>query len=122
MAQTHAVVVADPTGTIRHWSPGAHELFGYAPEEAIGRSLDLIVPPEFREKHWAGLRQATATGQMKLDGATTNVPVLCRDGAIRPFPGRFLFLQGARGDVLGYAALFSERAGAEEAFGPVLPL
>jgi PAS domain S-box-containing protein len=122
MARTHAVVMADPEGIVRHWSPGARTLFGYEPEEAVGRTLDVIVPPEFREKHWAGLRQAAATGQMKLDGATSSVPVLCRDGQVRAFPGRFLFLQGARGDVIGFAALFSERAGGEEPFGPILPL
>jgi PAS domain S-box-containing protein len=122
MAQAHAVVMTDPNGIIRHWSTGAQQLFGHTPAEAIGRSLDLIVPPEFREKHWAGLHHAAATGEMKLDRAATNVPVLCSDGTTRPFPGRFVFLQGARGDVVGFAGLFSERAGEEEAFGPVLPL
>ena len=122
MTRTHAAVMADPEGIIRHWSSGAERLFGYAPEEAIGRSLDLIVPPDFRERHWRGLRHAAATGAMKLDRAATNVPVLCKDGTTRPFPGRFLFLQGPRGDVAGFAAVFSERAGAEEPFGPILPL
>ena len=122
MTRTHAVVMADPDGIIRHWNDGARQLFGYAPEEAIGSSLDLIVPPEFRNQHWAGLRKAASTGEMKLDRAASNVPVLCKDGATRPFPGRFLFLQGARGDVAGFAAVFSERAGSEEAFGAILPL
>ena len=80
------------------------------------------MPPEFRERHWSGFRDAVATGVCKLDRATTNVPVLCKDGTIQPFPGRFVFLQGARSDVVGVAALFSERAGSEEPFGPIVPL
>ena len=105
MADTHAVVVADPDGVIRYWSAGAEQLFGYSAGEVVGESLDLIVPPEFRERHWSGFRDAVATGVCKLDRATTNVPVLCKDGTIQPFPGRFVFLQGARSDVVGVAAL-----------------
>ncbi|MGW0082865.1 SpoIIE family protein phosphatase [Streptomyces sp. NPDC003393] len=38
-----AIVVADPTGRVTHWSAGAPDLWGYAPEEAIGRPLaDLV--------------------------------------------------------------------------------
>jgi PAS domain-containing protein len=53
MARTHAAVVADPEGVIRYWSEDARLLFGYEAEEAIGQSLDLIVPPAFRRR---GLR------------------------------------------------------------------
>jgi PAS domain S-box-containing protein len=114
--------MADPSGIILHWNREAQQLFGYTPAQAVGHSLDLIVPPEFRAQHWAGLRKAAASGEMKLDRAASNVPVLCSDGSTRPFPGRFVFLQGPRGDVVGFAALFSERVGSEEAFGPILPL
>jgi hypothetical protein len=86
------------------------------------RSLDLIVPPEFRERHWAGFRSAVATGICKLDRATTNVPVRCKNGTTQPFPGRFVFLQSARGEVVGVVALYSERAGEEAPFGPIVPL
>jgi PAS domain S-box-containing protein len=122
MAGVHAIVMADPEGVIQHWDAGAEALFGYSPAEAIGQSLDLIVPPELRDRHWAGFRNAVSTGTCKLDRATTNVPVRCKDGTIRPFPGRFVFLQGARNDVVGVAALYSERAGSEAPFGKIVPL
>jgi PAS domain S-box-containing protein len=107
MARAQAVVVADAEGVIRHWNDDARRLFGHEAGEALGRSLDLIVPPDLRERHWAGLRRAAASGEMKRDRTATNVPVL---------------LQGPRGEVAGFAAVFSERAGGEEAFGPILPL
>jgi PAS domain S-box-containing protein len=122
MAATHALVLADPDGHITHWDAGAECFFGYSPDEAISQSLDLIVPPEFRERHWAGFHKAVATGICNLDRATTNVPVRCKDGTTLPFPGRFVFLQGPRGEVLGVAALYSERAGSESPFGPIVPL
>jgi PAS domain S-box-containing protein len=122
MSRIHAVVMADPDGRITHWNPGAEPLFGYAPAEALGQSLDLIVPPEFRERHWEGFRQAVATRSCKLDGQAVSIPVRCKDGGVQPFPGRFVFLRGARDDVVGFAALYSERTGAEQPFGPVLPL
>ena len=81
MAGTYAIVLADFNGLIQHWSSGAEELLGYSSEEALGQSLDLIVPPEFRERHWAGFRNAVATKTCKLDRGTTNVPVRCKDGA-----------------------------------------
>jgi PAS domain S-box-containing protein len=49
-----AIVVADTDGVIVHWNAGAERLFGHSPEDAVGQSLDLIVPDEFRDRHWAG--------------------------------------------------------------------
>jgi PAS domain S-box-containing protein len=122
VAGTHAVVMASPHGHIQHWDAGAEQLFGYSAVEALGQSLDLIVPAEFRERHWAGLRNAAATGVCKLDRAATNIPVRCKGGTIRAFPVRFVFLQGARNEVVGFAALYSQPAGSEVPFGPIVSL
>jgi PAS domain S-box-containing protein len=119
----HAIVVADPQGVIRHFSPDAEALFGHAAADAVGKSLDVIVPPGgLRTRHWAALQRATETSEMRLDRAATNVPVLCKDGSVRAFPGRFHVLQGPRGEVAGYVGVFGERAGNEEAFTDVVPL
>ena len=42
----HAVVIADRSGAVRFWSPGAEALFGYPAREPVGQSLDLIVPAD----------------------------------------------------------------------------
>ncbi|HLR94180.1 MAG TPA: PAS domain S-box protein [Jiangellaceae bacterium] len=47
----HAVVVADTTGTITRWNAAAEELFGYDADDALGHSLDLIVPEHLRMAH-----------------------------------------------------------------------
>ena len=117
-----ALVRSDLRGFIVEWDDGAEAFFGYTREEAMGQSLDLIVPEEYRDRHWTGFNNAITSGICRMDRATTNVPVLCKDGEIRPFPGRFVFLQDARDSVVGVIGLYARRAGSEEAFGPIVPL
>lgn len=117
-----ALVRSDLEGLIVEWDAGAEEFFGYSREEAVGESLDLIVPEEFRERHWVGFRNAIASGICRMDRATSNVPVRCKDGRVRPFPGRFVFLQDARDSVVGVIGLYAKRQGSEEPFGQIVPL
>ena len=49
-----AVVYADAEGLIRFWNKGAERIFGFAAAEALGRSLDIIIPERLRGCHWAG--------------------------------------------------------------------
>jgi PAS domain S-box-containing protein len=114
------LVIADTAGLIQHWSEGAERLFGYSAAEAEGQSLDLIVPEAYRERHWNGFREAMRTGTCKMDRAATNLPVRCRDGEVRAFPARFVFLQDARNRVVGAMGIYSARAGSEQPFGPVI--
>lgn len=116
-----AVVMADTTGTITAWSAGAERLFGHTAADAVGSSLDLIVPPELRDAHWTGFRRAMATAVCALDRAATNLPVLHADGDVRLFPGRFVFLTDARDAPVGAVAVYADPAGGEEAWGAVLP-
>jgi PAS domain S-box-containing protein len=107
--KTHAMVIADSTGTIHVWSPGAEKLFGYAASEAVGQSLDLIVPASYRERHWKGFHKAIASGTSKLDGAASDLPVTCKDGTVVSFPARFIFLRDGRDRAVGAMALFAPR-------------
>lgn len=76
-----AVVVADPEGAIRLWNPAAEHLFGYSADEALGRSLDLIIPERFRERHWAGYREVMRTGVTRYGRDVLRVPAVRKDGA-----------------------------------------
>ncbi|MCI0486033.1 MAG: PAS domain-containing protein [Blastocatellia bacterium] len=104
--EEHAIVVADKKGNIHLWSPGAQALFGYTQEEAIGRSLDLIVPEPYREQHWAGFNQVMSTGISKLDGEGFDAPVHCKDGEIEVFLSRFSLLRDARNHPVGAMMIF----------------
>lgn len=63
-----AVIFADRGGIIRLWNRGAEIVFGYAAAEALGQSLDLIVPERFRNAHNEGFRRAIETGHTRADG------------------------------------------------------
>ena len=66
-----AIIFADRSGTIRRWNRAASALFGFAPDEALGQSLDLIVPEDLRAAHWRGFDAAMKSGALKLDGHPT---------------------------------------------------
>ena len=61
-----AIVVADRAGLILVWNRAAASLFGFSATEAIGRSLDIIIPERFRAAHWEGFHRAVASGRTRL--------------------------------------------------------
>ena len=76
-----AIVYADAEGVIRVWNRGATRIFGFAEAEALGRSLDLIVPENLRERHWQGYRATMRTGQSRYgNGQILSVPAVRKDG------------------------------------------
>jgi PAS domain S-box-containing protein len=75
-----AVVIADSNGVITFWNDAATRIFGWSSAEAVGRSLDLIIPERLRERHWAGYRQTMASGHTSYGDRLLEVPALHRDG------------------------------------------
>jgi PAS domain S-box-containing protein len=75
-----AVVIADAEGTITFWNDAATRLFGWTPDEAIGQTLDLIIPERLRGRHWAGYRHVMSTGQTGYGTRLLEVPALHRGG------------------------------------------
>ena len=81
-ARADAIVAADSDGVIRFWNPGAERIFGYTQDEALGRSLDLIIPERLRQRHWEGYRKVMQTGQSRYgESDVLAVPALRKDGA-----------------------------------------
>lgn len=91
-----AVVFADLEGIIRSWNRGAEAVFGFAADDAIGQSVDIIVPEKMRRAHWEGYNKAIALGDtysgrgarltraLHLTGQTLYVDMsfaMVRDGA-----------------------------------------
>ena len=75
-----AVLIADPAGRIMFWNAGAERLFGWSAGEAIGQSLDLIIPERLRARHWDGWNQTVRTGVTKYGDTLLEVPAQGRDG------------------------------------------
>ncbi|POB10524.1 PAS domain S-box protein [Sulfobacillus sp. hq2] len=80
-AMADAVIFTDGQGTIRVWNGGAQHIFGFSAEEAVGASLDLIIPEKLRARHWEGFDHMVQTGERRYpDGAVLAVPAMRKDG------------------------------------------
>jgi PAS domain S-box-containing protein len=76
-----AIVASDKDGMIQFWNPGAERIFGYTSVDAIGKSLDIIIPERLRARHWQGYRQVMATGESRYgQGDVLAVPGIRKDG------------------------------------------
>ena len=75
-----AIVASDAAGKIVLWNPGAERMFGYAEAEALGQSLDLIVPERLRARHWEGYDKSMATGTTRYGNDLLRVPAVHKDG------------------------------------------
>ena len=76
-----AIVYADAEGVIRLWNRGATRIFGFTETEALGCSLDIIIPEGLRERHWQGYRATMRTGQSRYgDGHILSVPAVRKEG------------------------------------------
>ena len=78
-AMGDAVIGAARDGTILLWNPAAERMFGFTAQEALGRSLDLIIPERFRTRHWEGYREVMRTGRTRYGADVLRVPALHKD-------------------------------------------
>lgn len=92
-----AIIAADADGRIIFWNPAAERIFGFSAAEALGQSLDLIIPERFRARHWPGYRQVMASGQTRYQSEVLRVPALHRDGSARSIAFTVTLLDAADG-------------------------
>ena len=104
-----AIVYSDAEGIIRFWNRGAERVFGFTPAEALGRSLDIIIPERLRARHWEGYRQTMATGRSRYGaGDVLAVPGLRKDGTQISLEFTIVPVRGADGRMEGIAALLRD--------------
>ena len=78
-----AVIASDPSGTINLWNPAATRMFGHTEVEALGKSLDIIIPQRQQQRHWDGYHKTMATGKTKYGNDVLRVPAVHKDGSAR---------------------------------------
>jgi PAS domain S-box-containing protein len=103
-----AIIFADREGIIRLWNAGAETLFGYRAAEALGHSLDLIIPERLRARHWEGYRRVIATGVTHYDRRLLAVPALRKDGTQISLEFTVMVVQEPSGEVHGIAAVLRD--------------
>jgi PAS domain S-box-containing protein len=103
-----AVIVADADGVIRFWNAAATVVFGFAQPEAVGRTLDLIVPEAQRARHWAGYQQVMRTGETRYGRELLAVPAMRKDGVRISVEFHVVLLRDDAGRLAGIAAFLRD--------------
>ena len=99
-----SLIHADRDGVIRGWNAASEALFGYTAAEAIGQSLDLIIPEHLRKSHWAGYDRSLASGTTKYAGQVLLTRATHKDGRKLYVEFSFAMLKDAEGRVTGALA------------------
>ncbi|MCL6622450.1 MAG: PAS domain S-box protein [Syntrophobacterales bacterium] len=103
-----AIILADSEGIIRLWNRGAEEMFGYREAEALGQSLNLIIPPDLQSRHWQGYRRVMESGATRYGSQLLAVPGRHRDGRTLSLEFTVTLVQDGHGRTMGAAAIIRE--------------
>lgn len=103
-----AIIFSDRDGIIRLWNSGAEAMFGYRAEEALGQTLDLIVPERQRSRHWEGYTKVMGTGVTRYGRELLAVPALTKDGKRISIEFSIALLRAPSGELLGATAILQD--------------
>jgi PAS domain S-box-containing protein len=103
-----AVVVTDTAGAITMWNPAAERLFGYPESEALGRSLDLIIPERLRARHWEGYHKTMQTGHTRYGTDVLRVPAVDKGGRALSIAFTVALLRAEDGRPVAIAAVIRD--------------
>lgn len=106
---SEAIIATDRDGLITFWNPGAERIFGHPAAEALGQSLDIIIPERLRAAHWKGFSDVIRTGESRYGtGEVLSVPGIRRDGERISLDFTIVILNGADGSIVGMAAILRD--------------
>lgn len=100
-----AIVYANREGVIERWNPAAAAMFGFSAGEALGKSLDLIIPERLRAAHWRGFEAAMKHGTLRLNGRPTLTRGNHKSGRKLYIEMSFALVHDAAGGELGSVAV-----------------
>ncbi len=104
-----AIIYADEGGVVRFWNYGAERIFGFPAAEAVGQSLDIIIPERLRARHWEGYWQVMKTGQTRFGaGDLLAVPALTKGGEQISIEFTVVPLHDDQGRMRGIAAILRD--------------
>ena len=110
------VIICDAAGAITFWNAAATRIFGFTESEAMGQSLDLIIPQRQRQRHWDGYHKTMATGETRYGADVLRVPAVHKEDKPLSIAFTVALLRGTDGEVTSIVALVrdeTERWGEE---------
>ncbi|BBU30879.1 transcriptional regulator [Burkholderia sp. THE68] len=103
-----AVIISDANGAITLWNPAAERMFGFTESEAMGQSLDLIIPERLRGRHWDGYQKTMATGETRYGHDLLKVPAVDKAGRAMSIAFTVALLRSPQGEVTGIVAIIRD--------------
>jgi PAS domain S-box-containing protein len=103
-----AIVVCDAQGHVIFWNAAATRMFGHSQEEALGHSLDMIVPERLRKRHGEGYDHSMATGTTRYGNDVLRVPAIDKQGRPMSIAFTVAMLHGPDGKVNAIAAVIRD--------------
>jgi PAS domain S-box-containing protein len=100
-----AVLFADRDGRIRYWNAGAASMFGWSAVEALGLSMDLIIPERQRARHWQGWEQVMKSGHTRYGHDILAVPATRKDGSPLSIEFTIQLVRDEAGAIVGASAI-----------------
>ena len=103
-----AIVISGKDGNITLWNPAAERMFGFTESEAMGQSLDLIIPDRLRKRHWDGFTKTMLTGMTRYGSDLLKVPAAHKDGRTLSIAFTVAMLNSADGKPAAIAAVIRD--------------
>jgi PAS domain S-box-containing protein len=103
-----AVLFADRDGIIRLWNPAAERILGFSAEEALGQSLDIIIPESLRGRHWDGYYRVMQTGETNYATRLLTSPGVRKDGTGVSLEFSMAVVRNPSGEIAGSAAILRD--------------
>src|SRR6202000_2930242 len=103
-----AIIISDAGGAISFWNPAAERMFGFTQSEALGQSLDIIIPERLRGRHWDGYHKTMATGETRYGHDLLKVPAVDKTGRTMSIAFTVALLHSPQGEVTGIVAVIRD--------------
>jgi PAS domain S-box-containing protein len=103
------LLAVDRDGVIRFWNAGCERVFGYLRTEAVGMSLNIIIPDRLRARHWQGFAETMRTGVTRYGaGELLSVPAMRKDQARISVEFSIIPFRGDDGTIVGLGAIMRD--------------
>ena len=103
-----AILISDREGVICFWNSGAEQMFGHTAAQALGQSLNLIIPENLRGRHWEGYRRVMASGETKYKTGLLSSPGVRKDGSRVSLEFSMVLLHDESGGMQGCASIMRD--------------
>lgn len=105
-----AIMACDAAGKITLWNAASARMFGFTEAEALGQSLDIIIPQRQQARHWEGYHVTMASGITKYGSSVLRVPAVHKDGHTLSIAFTVSLMHSSEGKVSAIVALVRDES------------